>query len=1079
MTEEERDGASSGPPQESTGDDGERRRAKRGDDEGPEAGGETPPERRPPSDRERDSGDRRPHGPTRGGSGGDRPGGDRPGRDRPRGDRPGGSRPYGDRPRGDRPGGSRPYGDRPRGDRPGGSRPYRDRPRGDRPGGDRPYSDRPYSDRPRGDRPGGSRPYGDRPRGDRPGGDRPYSDRPRGDRPNGGRPYGDRPGGDRPRGDRPSGDRPDRGRVPGGRRPGGDDRYAVPDGSTARVARPPQERPSVHSRVYFDLVTFVAERYPFLVDTIANEAARTITELGKSPDRSPGLIETYKEALGRRLERVLEPSAVRVGETTPGVSAAERFEAARDEILEAIDGQLERQRVAATFTDNERRELLRGMILTRAIDNRLKAFFTGGEVRYGSRSFQGKGFRSLGQEAIYGAALRLHRGPNFRREDGSWGGDVVAPMIRDLGVALGMRPDREIIRQVLSAQMGKAGLPMDGRDLHIGDLSWGILPAAAPLGISTASVAGMAMGFQLADQARVAFSFIGEGGSSLGEWHEAINLCAVRALPAVFCVQNNQTALATPLREQSAVRVFADKGIGYGIPAVTIDGTDPEAIAAAFSWAAERARSGDGPALLELVAMRMCGHAHHDDMLYLGKEPHASWDYATLSPGGYVNEKAYHFWAERDPIPTYATRLEALDTIEPGDLEKWKKEAEDLVEEIAREVIEAPWPDASRVGVGVFADGEPRRHREPFGPEIVGAAGSSMDAAAGTDAAEAASGVPALDPGPDFDPKGRTFLEAIQLGVGDALEADERVFVYGEDVGGRYGNAFLLLRPLLERHGDRILNSTLAEGGVLGVCVGAALAGRRPIGEMQFNDFVATGFNQLVNNAAKIRYRWGQSVPMVVRMPWGGLRNAGPYHSQNTEAWFYRTPGLKIVCPSTPHDARAFLATAVADPDPVLYYEHIGLYRDPRVRQLLPDEAPEPIPFGRAALRRAGDDLAIISYGAYVHVALRVAEALSREDGVEASVLDLRTLVPLDRGSLLGLARRCGRVLIVHEDSRTGGIGESLAAIVQEEAFTALDAPVRIVGALDTPVPYSPPLEEAYLPSEERILGAARKLLVY
>ncbi|HMB81936.1 MAG TPA: transketolase C-terminal domain-containing protein, partial [Vicinamibacterales bacterium] len=265
---------------------------------------------------------------------------------------------------------------------------------------------------------------------------------------------------------------------------------------------------------------------------------------------------------------------------------------------------------------------------------------------------------------------------------------------------------------------------------------------------------------------------------------------------------------------------------------------------------------------------------------------------------------------------------------------------------------------------------------------------------------------------------------------------------------------------------------------VLGVCVGAALAGQRPIGEIQFNDFVATGFNQLVNNAAKNRYRWGGEIPMVVRMPWGGLRHAGPYHSQNTEAWFYRTPGLKIVTPSTPHDARALMASAVADPDPVMFYEHIALYRDPRVKQLLDEAAPTPIPLGKAALRRAGDHLAIVSYGAFVHVGLRVAEALAK-DGIEASVLDLRSLVPLDRDALLAVARRCHKVLIIHEDARTGGIGESLAAIVQEEAFEDLDAPVRIIGALDTPVPYSPPLEGFYLPSEAYIERAARLLIDY
>lgn len=217
---------------------------------------------------------------------------------------------------------------------------------------------------------------------------------------------------------------------------------------------------------------------------------------------------------------------------------------------------------------------------------------------------------------------------------------------------------------------------------------------------------------------------------------------------------------------------------------------------------------------------------------------------------------------------------------------------------------------------------------------------------------------------------------------------------------------------------------------------------------------------------------------MVVRMPWGGLRHAGPYHSQNTEPWFYRTAGLKIVVPSTPHDARALMASATADPDPVLYYEHIALYRDPHIKQTLTDQAPAPIPLGRAALRRAGDHLAIISYGAFVHLAMRVAAALA-QDGVEASVLDLRSLQPLDTAAVVGLVRRCHRVLIVHEDARTGGIGESVAAVIQEQAFEWLDAPVRIVGALDTPVPYSPPLEERYLPSEQQIARAARLLVAY
>jgi len=616
-----------------------------------------------------------------------------------------------------------------------------------------------------------------------------------------------------------------------------------------------------------------------------------------------------------------------------------------------------------------------------------------------------------------------------------------------------MRHDEEAVAMILRAQMGKAGPPMSGKDLHTGDFAWGVLPAAAPLAVGSLSMAGMAMAFSIQKNERVALSFIGEGGSSLGEWHEAINACAARKLPAIFCVQNNQTALATPVPEQSAVRVFADKAVGYGIPAVTIDGTDPEQIAAAFAWAAERARAGEGPALIELVAMRMCGHAHHDDMLYLGKDPQPSWSYPPLTEGGYADPKLYEFWCARDPIPTYAAKLE----IDTARLDQMKREAEELVEREARSVIDAPWPDAAAAREGVFA---------------VAAEGGGAPAAEG-------GGAPLnVEEAPPFDPKGKTFLEAVMLGVRDVMREDPRVFIYGEDVGGKYGNAFLLLKPLLSEFGDRIFNSILSEGATIGVCIGAALAGMRPIGEMQFNDFVATGFNQLVNNAAKIRYRWGGSVPMVLRMPWGGLRHAGPYHSQNTEAWFYRTPGLKIVVPSTPHDARALMASAIADPDPVLYYEHIALYRDPRIKQLLSDEPPEPIPIGKAALRRSGDDLAIVSYGAYVHVGLRVAEKLAK-DGVEAAVLDLRSLVPLDRQAILELARQCNRVMIIHEDTRTGSIGESIAAIIQEEAFQFLDAPIRILGALDTPVPYSPPLEEEFLPSEEEIEQAARDLAAW
>ncbi|MEA2571564.1 MAG: 2-oxoisovalerate dehydrogenase component [Acidobacteriota bacterium] len=802
---------------------------------------------------------------------------------------------------------------------------------------------------------------------------------------------------------------------------------------------------------------FVAERRPF-----ALKPALAAFE------QSGGDAEALRDAL-----RIAATDALRVAvdipETQPRIAAADRLQFAVDQLLDDCDGFLRREAITASLTADEKREILRGMLLTRATDNRLKQFFTAGEVRYGSASFQGKGFRSLGQEAIYAAPLRLRRGPDFRDGD-HWRGDVVSPMIRDLGAVLAMHNDATTVRLVLNAQMGKAGAPMNGKDLHVGDWTWGVFPAMAPLGSPALTMAGIAMAFAMDAREsnaspNIAVSFIGEGATSLGEWHEAINACAARRLPAIFCVQNNQTALSTPKGENSAVRTFADKALGYGMPAITIDGTDPDAIASAFAWGAERAREGRGPVLIELIAMRMCGHAHHDDMLYLGKDPQTSWSYPPLTESGYADRESYDYWCGRDPIATYAARLEADGIVAAGEVDAWKREIEELVEQQARIVIDAPWPEGAAAGDGVIAN-EPRRaHVEVLDEEW------RQNASRNTT-------LPEVEDAPPFDAKGKTFLEAVMLGVGDALRADPRAFVYGEDVGGKYGNAFLLLKPLLKEFGDRIINSILAEGAVLGVATGAALMGRRPIAEIQFNDFIATGFNQLVNNAAKIRYRWGGEVPLVVRMPWGGLRHAGPYHSQNTEAWFYRTPGLKIVVPSTPHDARALMASCVNDPDPVLYYEHIALYRDPKVKQLTTDTPPPPIPLGKAALRRAGDHLAIISYGAYVHVAMRVAEKLAK-DGIECAVLDLRSLAPLDREAILACARHCNRVLIVHEDTRTGSIGESVAAIIQEEAFEYLDAPIRILGALDTPVPYSPPLEDVFLVSEEQVERAARLLVGY
>src|SRR4051812_4144177 len=463
--------------------------------------------------------------------------------------------------------------------------------------------------------------------------------------------------------------------------------------------------------------SFVAERHPLaLADVLAALESTTRGGMPNDERTLDRLRAPFRIELRRRL--AAHPLPEGLPETTPGTTAQARVEQSHEELLEACDGFLQRAAIEASLTRDERREILRGMILTRATDNRLKTFFTGGEVRYGHTTFQGKGFRSLGQEAIYAAAIRLRRGAAYHLPDGGWNGDVIAPLIRDLGAVVAMRPEATTVRMVLNAQMAKAGPPLDGKDLNVGDFNCGILPPAAPLTIPTLTIAGMALAFWRDRSERVAVSFIGDGGSSLGEWHEAINLCAVRKFPVVFCVQNNQTALSTPISDQTAARVFADKAAGYGIPGITLDGTDPDAIAAAFTWAADRARAGGGPTLIELIAMRMCGHAHHDDMLYLGRDPHASWDYPPFTEHGYVDRDRYEFWSARDPIATYAARLAGDGVIAPGDVEQWRHEAEELVEREARAIIEMPWPEPHTAGVGVFAGETPRVRVEVLDPAV-------------------------------------------------------------------------------------------------------------------------------------------------------------------------------------------------------------------------------------------------------------------------------------------------------------------------------------------------------------------------
>ncbi len=320
-----------------------------------------------------------------------------------------------------------------------------------------------------------------------------------------------------------------------------------------------------------------------------------------------------------------------------------------------------------------------------------------------------------------------------------------------------------------------------------------------------------------------------------------------------------------------------------------------------------------------------------------------------------------------------------------------------------------------------------------------------------------------------------TYVEAIRQGIWEEMERDDSVFVMGEDVGV-YGGAFKVTAGLLERFGERrVIDTPLSEAAFVGAGTGAALAGLRPVVEMQFADFISCAFDQIVNFAAKNRWRWGAAVPMVIRCPSGGGIHGGPFHSQNPEMWFARTPGLKVVCPATAYDAKGLMKASIRDNDPVLYFEHKLLYR--RIKEDLPEED-YVVPLGEAAIRRAGSDISVVTYGAMLHVALEAARVL-QEEGIELEVLDLRTLVPLDEEAVLATAKKTGKVILLHEDTRTGGFAGELAARIGEKVFDHLDGPIVRITAPDCPVPYSPPLEAAFLPKASDVVEKARELYRY
>ena len=776
------------------------------------------------------------------------------------------------------------------------------------------------------------------------------------------------------------------------------------------------------------------------------------------------LLRAVKESLH---DRLMAPSLspVHSGEIMPMRTGELHLERRTARLL--IDATLCLRRVAhyASITLEQRLEWQRMMTRTRVVDEHLKELFSEGlETPDGSR-FGGKGFRSTWQEGIVACASALRRAVdlvgNVQRAD------VVAPMIRDVGLALAMG---QTPTEVFAAQMGKSGSYMDGgheasggRDLHIGNWEKRVLPPTAPLPIASATTTGIALAAVRLGVDRFHLAPVGEGCSSSGEFWEAMNLAGTRGLPMAFMIQNNQIALDTYVVGQSGAETYGDKGHAMGVPSWTIDGSDPGLFYASTAVAREFASDGGGSTLIHVETMRGCGHAHHHDDLYLGA--------SSGNPPGYVDRGLLRYWTDKDPLPNHRELLLQMGCDE-GVLEQMEAEEQALADSSRKEMEEMPWPEGHSVTKGITSLHDASSHSEQF---------SRLDGGRKVSEAPLESGKVSLE---FSDAANSTsYSRAIQNAMAAiADESGEGVVFMGEDM--EVAGAFGMNLPLKAKgHSDKLLDMPLSEAVIVHSATGAALGGMRPVAEIQFGGFAALAMNALINNAAQLRWRWGADVPLTVRIPLGGKTRSGPYHANIIESWFLNDPGLVMVFPSTPQDAYDLLVEAHALDDPVIFLEHIGLYGlrggltgwGDSISQVVDREsvherlARGESSIGSARVVRGGKDLTIVTLGAMVHVALKAALEASKK-GFEVEIVDLRTISPFDAQTCIDSVLRTGRLLVLQEAQWTGGLGNTVSSRILEEAFWCLETPPVVVGALDTPVPFSPTLEDHTMPTADLVI---------
>ena len=742
-----------------------------------------------------------------------------------------------------------------------------------------------------------------------------------------------------------------------------------------------------------------------------------------------------------------------------------------------IDMKLMLRRLAhyMSVTIEQRLEWQRNMSRTRFMDEALKEIFTDGITTPDGSRFGGKGFRSTWQEAVVAAATALKRNEDAgldSKPGQGYDGDLVAPMIRDVGLSLAMG---DTPLAVMAANLGKVGSNQNGgwddaggRDLHIGAWHVGVLPPTAPLPIASATMTGLAFAAWQKKIERFHLACIGEGASSSGEFWEALNLAGTRGLPITYILQNNQIALDTATTNQSGVEIWADKAKAMGFPSWTIDGSDPASWYASVACAREFALEGGGPTLIHVETMRGCGHAHHHDDLYLGSE--------SGTPPGYVDRELLDYWSAKDPISTHKQLMLDLG-VSPESIELIEEEEKILVENDRSKLLEMGWPKPETVTKGVTSITDADTHSDHLSRlQISSTEYPSPPLEVGESTLEYA------------EKGGWTYARAIQQAMVDIANryGDDCVFI-GEDmeVAGAFGMNIALKNA---GHSDKLVDMPLCEAIIVHTGTGAALSGMRPMVEIQFGGFAALGFNALINNAAMLRWRWGADCPMTIRIPLGAKTRSGPFHANMIESWFANDPGIIVLAPGTPQDAYDLLVEAAEINDPVIMLEHIGLYGlrggltgwgqninqkvdTKSVNQAVAENQSYKI--GKAEVVRGGRDVTLVTWGAMLHVAKQAAELLANEN-IEVEIIDLRTIIPFDAQTCIDSVMRTGRLVVLQEGQWSGGLGHTIQSRVLESCFYALESAPCVIGALDTPVPFSPPLENHTIPSVEHVVEILR-----